>query len=202
MSSKICRIVGAGEFERFSFDKSDFIIAADGGYDHLKKINVKPNILLGDFDSIKSIPGNEQKKIKFDTQKDFTDLYAAIQIGIKSNCKIFHIYGALGKRFDHSLANIQLLAYLSQNKFHAFLHHKKKLITAITNTKISFGKNKTGTISIFSYTNKSYGVNIINLKYELKDAVLSNTFPLGVSNEFIKKKSFVSVRKGTLIVVF
>ena len=202
MSSKICRIVGAGEFENFSYNNSDFIIAADGGYDHLKKINIKPDILLGDFDSIESVPEDEQKKIKFDTQKDFTDLYAAIQIGIKSNCKIFHIYGALGKRFDHSLANIQLLAYLSQNKFQAFLHHKKKLITAITNTKISFGKNKIGVISIFSYTNKSYGVNITNLKYELKNAVLSNTFPLGISNEFINKKSFVSVTKGTLVIIF
>ena len=83
MSSKICRIVGAGDFEDFSYNKSDFIIAADGGYDHLKKINIKPNILLGDFDSIESIPDDRQKKIKFDTQKDFTDLYAAIQIGIK-----------------------------------------------------------------------------------------------------------------------
>ena len=122
MNKKICRIVGAGDFKDFFHNKSDFIIAADGGYDYLKKINVTPDILLGDFDSIKSIPDPKQKKIKFKPEKDFTDIYAAIRFGIKSGCKIFHIYGALGKRFDHSLANIQLLAYLSQSKFKAFLH--------------------------------------------------------------------------------
>ena len=202
MNKKICRIVGAGDFTNFFYNKSDFIIAADGGYDYLSKINVIPNILLGDFDSIKSIPDSKQKQIKFKPEKDFTDIYAAIKLGIKSGCEIFHIYGALGKRFDHSLANIQLLAYLAQNQSKAFLHHQNKLITAITNTNIFFSKQKKGIISIFSHTNKSYGVYIKNLKYELKNATLTNIFPLGISNEFIGKKSFISVKSGTLIIIF
>ena len=202
MNKKICRIVGAGDFTNFFYNKSDFIIAADGGYDYLKKINVTPNILLGDFDSIKIIPDSKQKKIKFKPEKDFTDIYAAIKLGIKSGCEIFHIYGALGKRFDHSLANIQLLVYLSQNKFKAFLHYKNKLITAITDTNIFFSKQKKGVISIFSHTNKSYGVYIKNLKYELDNVTLTNIFPLGISNEFIGKKSFISVKSGTLIIIF
>lgn len=57
-------------------------------------------------------------------------------------------------------------------------------------------------ISIFSHTNKSFGVNILGLKYQVKNKILLNTFPLGISNEFINKNSVISVRSGTLIIIF
>ena len=51
-------------------------------------------------------------------------------------------------------------------------------------------------------TEKSDGVTISGLKFELKNAVLYNHFPIGVSNEFIGKESFISVKSGTLILVY
>lgn len=201
MNKKVCHIIGAGEFEKFSYLENDFIIAADGGYEHIKKIGIKPNLLIGDFDSIKNIP-HDIKKICFPTKKDFTDTYAAIQEGIKYGCEIFHIHGGTGARFAHTIANMQLLADMSQKKFATYLHGRNFTATAITNDKILFDESQKGYISIFSHTDKSFGVNIIGLKYELKNAVLTNKFPLGVSNEFLQKQSLISVERGTLILIY
>lgn len=201
MCKKICHIVGAGEFVNFSPAKNDIVIAVDGGYEHLKNTNIKPNLLIGDFDSIKIIP-DEIKKIKLPTEKDFTDTYAAICEGIKFGCEIFHIYGGIGGRISHTLANIQLLANFSAQKLNCYLHAKDWTMAAITNDKILFDEKYKGYVSIFSHTDKSFGVNIIGLKYELQNAIISNKFPLGISNEFIQKKSIVSVENGTLIIVY
>lgn len=201
MEKKICHIIGAGEFTNFSYSKNDFIIAVDGGYDHIKKIGIKPNLLIGDFDSIKIIPDNI-KKIILPAEKDFTDTFAAIQKGISEGLKNFHMHGCVGKRIEHTLANIQLLSYLSEKKLRGYLYGKDFVITSITNDKILFDKKQKGYISIFSHTEKSFGINISELKYELKNAVISNKFPLGISNEFIQKDSVVSVKNGTLIIVY
>ena len=201
MQKKICHIVGAGDFKKFSYSKNDYIIAADGGYEHLKKNNITPNLLIGDFDSIKNIP-NGIKKISLPQAKDFTDTYAAIKEGVKLNYKTFYIHGGTGGRTEHTIANIQLICKLAQENFEAYIFDKNFTATAINNNKIFFDKNHKGYISIFSHTDKSLGVNIKNLKYELTNATLTNNFPLGVSNEFIQKDSFVSVQNGTLILFY
>lgn len=205
MQEKTCKIIGAGEFSNFNFDQDDFIIAADGGYDHLKKINIKPDILIGDFDSMLDKKSNldpDIKKIGFSTEKDFTDLDLAVQHAIKLGYNKFDIYGAIGgRRFDHSIANIQLLAGLSQKKFKVCLHSKKNIITAISDTKIFFDKTQNGVVAVFSHTDKSFGVDILGLKYELRNETLYNTRPLGISNEFTQKQSMISVRSGTLIII-
>lgn len=107
----------------------------------------------------------------------------------------------MGGRIDHTIANIQILAYLSPNSMQGFLFGKDSVITAITNRKVSFDKVPSGYISIFSYTPKSEGVYLQGLKYELENAVLTNTFPLGVSNEFIGKESSIAVDNGMLLIV-
>ena len=58
-----------------------------------------------------------------------------------------------------------------------------------------------GRLSVFSMTEKSDGVTLSDLKYELKDAVITNDFPIGISNEFIGKAASVTVEKGTLLVM-
>ncbi|MDE7247164.1 MAG: thiamine diphosphokinase, partial [Lachnospiraceae bacterium] len=100
------------------------------------------------------------------------------------------------------LANIQTLAWLSENGMRGFLIDRDSIITAITNDKLCFEKISDGYLSVFAHTTKAEGVNLKGLKYELNDAVLTHTFPLGTSNEFIDRESSVSVREGTLVVVF
>lgn len=203
MKNAICYIIGAGENYGLDFTPTtdDFVIAADAGIRYLKQRGLTANLVIGDFDSFNDIPAHPNTK-ELNPEKDDTDMFAAVREGIKAGYSFFHIYCGMGGRIDHTIANMQILAYLSQNDMQGFLFGKDSVITAITNRNISFDKVPSGYISVFSYTEKSEGVNLQNLKYELNNAVLTNTFPLGVSNEFIGKESSISVSDGTLLIVF
>lgn len=203
MKRKTCYIVGAGENYGLDFTRkeNDFVIAADGGLTYLQEKKIQPDLIIGDFDSMTETPLSSDF-IKLSVDKDDTDTLAAVRKGIQFGYDNFQIYCGTGGRIDHTIANIQTLAFLSAINKRGYLIGKNSIITTITNDKITFGKIDSGYISVFSLTDKSDGVCIKGLKYELENATLTNTFPIGVSNEFVDKESIISVKVGTLIIVY
>ncbi len=202
MNSKpVCHIVGAGDFYGISVEKGDFVIAADGGYRYLKELGIKPDIVIGDFDSLKFTPSGENV-ILLPKEKDDTDMDAAVKEGLNRGFLDFVFYGATGGRLDHTLANLQLIAKLSQSGATAVIDGGDIMVTAITDSQICFGEEAEGCVSVFSHTDISTGVTLKGLKYELENSELKNTFSLGISNEFCGISSAISVEKGTLIVTY
>ena len=198
---KKCTIVGAGSFAGFCPEfTSEYIIAVDGGYDNLKRFNLSPNLLIGDFDSIESTPDNIET-IRFSSIKDESDLELAVAEAIRRGYVCFYIYGALGGRLDHTLASIAVLASASMQGFTGYLVGENERITAITNKKIAFSKSESGNISVFPVGKEAAGVSIGGLKYPLDNAVLSCDSTLGLSNEFIGEDADIEVKDGTLVVV-
>lgn len=199
---KICFIVGAGK--NYGIDiklnKYDVIIAADGGFAYLKEVGICPDLIIGDFDSLEGkIPENA---LVLPKEKDITDMQAAIEIGIERGYKTFVIYGGTGGRADHTFANIQILSYIADIGGNGFLIDENCIFTVIKDDEIIFDKNYEGYISVFSLSDVSMGVNEHGLKYVLDNAELKRTYPLGVSNEFIGIESSVSVKKGTILVIY
>ncbi len=203
-STKICYIAGAGNAEMVSFcpQNKDLVIAADGGFDLLDRLKIKPDFLIGDFDSIRDVPPISSFAIRYPEEKDDTDMMLAIKFALERGCKTFVIYGGLGNRLDHTLANIQGLAYLSMQGAQGYLVGMGSVITAITNRSMALAARKSGILSVFSHNRNALGVTLSGLKYELRDAELTNDRPLGVSNQFIGKESIISVRDGTLIIIW
>lgn len=199
----VCYVVGAGDCESLPIVKkeNDLIIAADGGLKHLEKSGIKPDIIIGDFDSFGAIPDGDNV-IRLKPEKDVTDMYAAVEIGLSKGCKHFEIFGATGGRLDHTVANIQLAASLAEKNISHSVHGNGFSFVSVRNGEISFPSDLQGYISVFAHSDECVGVSIKGLKYELDNAVLSNSFSLGVSNEFIGKESKVSVKKGTLIIIY
>ena len=203
MKKGICYVVGAGINYGLDFcpEAEDLVIAADARRECLPDDMFPADLAIGDFDSLKSVP-KHLHTIILNPEKDDTDMLAALREGIKAGYENFHIYCGTGGRIDHTLANIQTLAWLSENGMRGLLFDQDNIITAITDGTLCFEKVSDGYLSVFSHTTKAVGVYLRGLKYELNDAVLTNTFPLGTSNEFIGKESSISVREGTLVVVF
>ncbi len=203
MKERICYVVGAGENFGLDFQPAteDFVIAADAGLRCLEKQGIRADLVIGDFDTLKCIPGYPNT-IVLNAEKDDTDTLAAVREGIKAGYTNFHIYCGTGGRIDHTLANLQVLAYLSANNMRGFLFDNGTVITAVTNGRLCFEKIPCGYVSVFSCSTKAEGVTLCGLKYELNNAVLTNTFPIGVSNEFIDRESSISVSDGTLFIVF
>lgn len=183
-----------------------YVIAVDGGYKSLQKLNIKPDLIVGDFDSMeKSELDNKvisEPIIELEKEKDDTDTLFALRKGIEEGYKEFHLFGCTGGRLSHTLANIQCLAFLSERGARGFLYGKDYVLTVIRNANIEFESEMKGYISVFAHTEVSKGVSIEGLKYELNNAELSSSFPIGVSNEFVGKKSKISVDEGALIVVY
>lgn len=199
----ICYIVGAGECKKLDFTKKDgdIVIAADGGYKYLQQAGIKPDIVIGDFDSLGKAPEGE-KIIRLKPEKDVTDTYAAVSEGIKCGYSRFNIYGASGGRIEHTLANIQLIASLAEKNMQASIFDGSTVITAVTAKTLRFDSAYNGYISIFAHSDKCTGVCLRGIKYPLENAELSNLFPLGVSNEFLGVESEIVIGNGTAIIVY
>ena len=199
----ICYIVGSGECKKLDFTKKDgdIVIAADGGYKYLQQAGIKPDIVIGDFDSLGKAPEGE-KIIRLKPEKDVTDTYAAVSEGIKCGYSRFNIYGASGGRIEHTLANIQLIASLAEKNMQASIFDGSTVITAITAKTLRFDSAYNGYISIFAHSDKCTGVCLRGLKYPLENAELNNLFPLGVSNEFLGVESEIVIGNGTAIIVY
>lgn len=208
MDSGICYIFGAGErsVHDISLASHDLVIAADGGFDYLKELGLRADHVLGDFDSVLSydLPSDS---IRYPKEKDDTDMMLAVKLGLDKGYTDFMIYGGLGGRLDHTIANIQVLAYLSENGASGTLYSSDYAVRVVTNGTISFAKdlpeNNAGNIcSVFSLSDTSSSVTIHGLKYEIDNVTLTNTFPLGISNEFTGKKAYIRVEKGTIAILW
>jgi len=205
MKEKICYIFGAGE----SFDNlvespilQDLVIAADGGYDYCRLLNITPDIYIGDSDSVSDSSLIESaEKILLPKEKDETDMLAAVKIGLRKNYKRFHIYGGTGGRFSHTIANLQVLSFIAENDSQGFLFDKDCICTVIKNGKISYDSSCQGYISVFSLSDSAKDVTIKGLKYTTESVTLTNTFPLGISNEFTGVKAEISVKNGLLLII-
>lgn len=216
----------------FSLSPDDYLIAADAGYELLKAQGVKPALIVGDFDSMQvagirgttgavsgldifsdaekadylshlkhfSIDGIKARAI--DPVKNDPDLLACVRIGIAAGFQEFHLLGATGKRMDHSIANLQILAFLAERDLCGYLYGNGQIITAIKDSAVRFSEKQTGYLSVFALSGEAKGVTERGLKYILNDACLKNSLPTGLSNEFVGETAEVSVQEGTLLLVY
>ena len=194
-----CVLVCNGEFssDGFCIHSQDFVIAVDGGYDYIKDL-CRVDLAVGDFDSLGYIPEGIAT-LRHNPIKDYTDTYLAFEEAFKRGYDDFVVYGALGGRLDHTLANLQCAYEFAKKGVKVKLIGKDCDAEVITDKKI-IGGSKGQTFSLFSFdTAKS--VYIKNGKYPLVDATLTNTFPLGVSNELLDNDCEIRVGEGALLLI-
>ena len=197
-----CIIFCAGEFHGLiePICAEDYIIAADGGLHHTEHLSITPHLILGDFDSLDHTPENA---VVFPVEKDDTDAMLAVKAGLEKGYRQFVFYGALeGPRLDHTMANLQTLSYLNKHGATGFLVGKTQIATAILSSALTFPATAKGIISLFATDGDAQGVSITGLKYPLENATLTPNFPLGVSNHFTDAKAEISVKNGTLLILY
>ena len=197
----VCLVIGAGECNGLDFEKTenDFVICADGGLRYAEKFGVAPDLIVGDFDSYGSVP-SACSVIALPREKDETDAHYAVKIALERGYNQFHLYGMLGGRIDHTLANIQLLMYITEKGGSAVLVGDDYDITIVKNNRLKLNGQKGKYVSVFSYSPQSNGVTIKGLKYEVSDISFAYDNPLGVSNEFTDEEAFVEVEDGIVLI--
>lgn len=210
MTEKKCIIIGAGDLTVGAIEvkEGDFVIAVDGGINYCGVLELEPDLILGDFDSVNEAQREaillmkEQapdRVVVLKPQKDDTDMLAALRLGLEKGYDYFLIYGATGGRLEHTLANIQCLLFLKSRNAVGYLMDGSGMIFVMKNEEVKLRANLEGYFSLFCLGKEARGVTIKGMKYELQDYTMTNDFPIGVSNEFIGQEASVSVAEGELV---
>ena len=202
---KKCVIIGAGElFGDVKLDTGDYLIAADGGLDHIKRLGLTPDVIIGDLDSVSDavqLPKGVEV-IRHPVEKDETDSYLAYRLGYERGFREFHIYGGTGGREDHTFANYCLLLKAKNEKCDAFLYGKNQVSTVIKNEKRRIFGNSGTSFSVFALGSSASGVTVKGAKYEAEKVTLTPDFPLGVSNSFTDSGyADIEVECGALLIM-
>ncbi len=165
-----CYIFCSSKIENYDFLKDfDFenslIICADGGYKHAKKLGIKPNVWLGDGDSMNGEEINTEEKITYPTRKDNTDTDLAVELAISRGCDKIVILGGIGKRLDHEFSHFCLLKKICDLGASGFLIDEKNEIT-MKKDGFRLYPNDKKYISFFPYGGEVRNLSIKGLRYE------------------------------------
>lgn len=209
---KIC-IVLNGEIKDYIKTKAimnnenyDFIICADGGANHLYKMEITPNYIIGDLDSANEeiINYYNNKNVlfeKFPSKKNETDSEICIFLAKELKAKNIDFVGALGGRIDHTIANINLLYYVKERDIVPRIISEKEDVYIAVNEKLKIEGNKGDIISVIPIKGDAIGVTLDNLEYPLENYNMRYSEPLGISNVMLTDSCVISVKEGALLII-
>jgi thiamine pyrophosphokinase len=205
-----CVIIANGDFEytgaeKESIDRAELIICADGGARHLKALNIRPNMLIGDFDSIRAedksfFETGQTIIISHPVDKDKTDSELCIDHAIQSQATDITMLGVTGTRMDHTLANIYLLTRLARQGIQARIINSHNEIHIVTNY-LELEGQPGEYLSFIPISEKVSGITLKGLEYTLKNAEIEMSSSLGISNVFREKLASIYIREGIVLVI-
>ena len=201
-------LVGASDFnedrfrEMYDAGMFDVVIAVDGGYEYLNDMGIVPNLAMGDFDSL----GYEPKKIrvvKFPANKDKSDMELAISRAKTMGCDEIYAFGVLGRRLDHTIANLYIFAEACEQGMSVCLVDAENAVFFIKGPDVfEADAREDGIVSVFSMSDVSTGVFERGMKWDLDDVELTNRTSRGLSNQLIGEPVMIGVESGTLMIFF
>lgn len=206
-----CIIVCAGRFsgDRIGRGENDLLVAADNGLTYLAGQNLVPDLVIGDYDSLeergrkilaKMQAAHPDQVITLPVEKDDTDTLAAVREGFRRGYQRFVLYGALGGRLDHTMANLQTLNFIRDAGGTGEIRDGDLRVFLIRNETVEIPEGPEGNFALFAVDPEIHGVTERGMKYETDGVTISNAFPIGCSNHiFPGKKASVTVEDGTAL---
>lgn len=184
---------------------NEFIICADGGAKYALMLGITPHLVIGDLDSIDgetytNLLEQTTEFIKYPSEKDESDLELALLKAIDLKPQEIVMWGALGKRIDHLVANLFLLTLPLKQGIRTKIIDEKHEIYVI-DKEIELKGTKGDLLSLFPLSPEVKGVRTQGLKYRLQGETLLLGPTRGLSNEFMKETVKVTFEDGLLLVI-
>ena len=204
IKDKKCMIIGAAPlasgavFEEFD-PKEHYVICADAGYDTAVQYGVRPDLVIGDFDSAAKRPPETIRTIKLPVEKDVTDMMGAVMVGQKLGYKTFVLIGGLGgDRFDHQLH----VPCVGRSGGSAVLCTEDTKVFVVRCGRIVLTELKGATVSVFPFDGSSCNLTYEGLQYPLeKKDLTAGSSLMGVSNCIISDRAEIRVNIGCALVI-
>ena len=219
---KRCVIVGGAPIENYDRIKGylrddDFIIYCDCGLKHKERLEVKPDLIVGDFDSYeKSKLGgisinmenatatdeDSSEVIELCPVKDDTETSHAVTVALERGFEDFLLVGMTGRRMDHTLGNVYILHRLDELNKKALMVDDYSEMSIVNRETVSIDDSMPF-FSLINITGKASGITIKNAKYPLENSEIVQIHnDLGVSNEVLPgMMASISVKEGKLLLI-
>ncbi|MBE5969705.1 MAG: thiamine diphosphokinase [Lachnospiraceae bacterium] len=227
-------IAGAdiGNYDRLKkyIKTDDYIICCDSGLKHCTGLGVKPDLIVGDFDSYIACDEIDRAKqsddlsekttkamnalkkdclLKYNTElqvlpceKDDTDTVYGVKEAVKRGFREFLLFGIIGNRLDHTLGNVYILFDLDAKGVSAMAVDDYSEMRVVSKRPVTIPAGKYAYFSLLNLTGKAKGVTIKHAKYCLEDAEITSEYQYGISNETMPgKDAIVSVKDGKLLLI-
>jgi thiamine pyrophosphokinase len=186
----------------------DVLIAADGGAAYCMAIGILPTAVVGDFDSLstdeqKTLQDAKVDLIRYPARKDQTDLELALWYAVERGADEILVFGALGARWDMTVANVLLLAAPELKNVAVRLIDGRQEISLLRGQgELKFQGKKGDTLSLIPLGGNASGVSLLGLEYPLEDGMLKFGSSRGISNVMIEDSATVRQKRGLLLCVF
>lgn len=191
---------------RHLLDTAEWLVAADGGGTALFAHGYTPHLLIGDLDSIagEALAAYQAHGVtieRYRPDKDETDLELALLAAVKQGASQIDVIGALGGRWDQSLANVTLLGMAELRGRQVRLIDYPQQIWLVRGESLIPGAVG-DTVSLLPFGGDARGITTEGLAYPLRDGTLYHDRARGVSNVITATPARVQVRAGALLIVW
>ena len=205
-----CILIGAGDFGGLlePIQRDDYVIAVDGGLAAVKQLDIRPDAIVGDFDTVKGELLEEYGQIEGITfeqhqpEKDETDTELALLTAARQGCEAVDILGALGGRMDHAIGNIQLMYQFFCQGMEVNIYDARNRLYLLGGHKVFHREEVYGKyISFLPMTETVEGLTLRGFKYPLQRRTIGLGTSLCISNELVGEEGAITFTDGVLIVV-
>ncbi len=180
----------------------DIRIAADAGYHNAQALGERVDVLIGDFDSIGTVPRDEGMEIKqVPAEKDLTDTQIALEIALGKGAEQVIIIGGLGGRLDHTLSNLAILEDMQARHIYGYITDGQNRAHFIRSTSTLIARSGFKYLSLIAADEVAKGVTIKGCKYPLTKETLRRRVQFAVSNEITGNVAYIEVKKGGLYII-
>lgn len=178
----------------------DMLVAIDGGFAHLRARGLRPDLSIGDFDSLGFVPQIGEVE-RYPCAKDELDLELALNRVTNEGFREVVLFGCLGGRLDFSLACLQLMTRVAVAGVKILAWDGQAWVCTLASPglrTLSFDRRASGRFSVLAASSPVVGLCESGVAYELDHGRMSDQRPYGVSNEFIGSPATISLEAGAV----
>ncbi len=200
-----CVIIGGAKIGRYDVIREylrpdDFFICCDSGLYHCEGLDIRPDLIIGDFDSHEK-PETAVETISLPREKDDTDTMAGVREAADRGFRDFLLIGIAGGRIDHTLANLYILLWLDNRGLKALAADDFSEMEIAAESP-AFVEDRFPFFSLVCISGRVKGVTIKNAKYTLENAEIGSEYQYGVSNEPLPgQTAVITVKEGKLLLI-
>ncbi len=184
-------------------EQGDLLIAANGGAQHCLSAGILPEVVIGDLDSLDAqsltqLEAAGVRLIRHPQRKDFTDLELALRYALEAKVDEILLLGALGNRWDQTIANLMMLASISYPPIR-ILDGAQEVLVIHAGQEVQLHGKPGDIVSLIPLGEEAQGITTHHLEYPLRSESLAFGSTRGISNVMLKDQAKVHVSEGMLL---